>query len=194
MAKESVTLPIGTLNFPNLFEARLNDMNGKMEFGSDVIFSPGANLTEVKDVIHRLARKLDPDYQKAHDEDPEKFTLPLKPCKKDKKGRWPEGHREGGFWLKAKTSTTKPVVGEVVNGKFAAFTDKTKIYSGVQAVVSVVFSTYKKAGKMGVTCYLNNVCKVADAEPLTGRTAPEDDFAAVASAPTGGASTDSVFK
>jgi hypothetical protein len=45
--------------------------------------------------------------------------------------------------------------------------------------VSVNFYPYNQAGNKGVGAGLQNVQKVADGEPLSGRSRAEDDFSAV---------------
>lgn len=54
--------------------------------------------------------------------------------------------------------------------------DESEVYSGCYGKVSLNFFPYNSAGNKGVGCGLNNVQKLADGEPLGGRTRPEDDF------------------
>ncbi len=52
------------------------------------------------------------------------------------------------------------------------------IYSGMWGYCTVNFAPYSNAGKKGVGCYLNNVCKTRDDEALgMGRSSAADEFA-----------------
>ena len=57
-----------------------------------------------------------------------------------------------------------------------AITDPREIYSGCYGYVSVKFSAYNNR-KVGVGCYLNNVMKTHEGEPLAGGSTAENDFA-----------------
>ncbi len=52
------------------------------------------------------------------------------------------------------------------------------VYSGMWGFCTVNFAPYDSNGKRGVGCYLNNVCKTRDGDPLgMGRSDAADDFA-----------------
>ena len=57
-------------------------------------------------------------------------------------------------------------------------TDETEVYSGCYAKVSVNFYAFNTNGNKGIACGLGNIQKIADGEPLGGRTRAEDDFEA----------------
>ena len=81
----------------------------------------------------------------------------------------------GHFFINA-SSKQKP---GVVDAQVNPILDQNEIYSGVYGRVSVNFYTYNQAGNRGIGAGLNNVQKVADGEPLSGRARAEDDFSAV---------------
>ena len=54
--------------------------------------------------------------------------------------------------------------------------DAEEVYSGCYGRVSVNFYAYSVDGNKGIACGLNNVQKLADGEPLSGRSRAEDDF------------------
>src|SRR5690606_33634606 len=54
--------------------------------------------------------------------------------------------------------------------------DKEEIYSGCYGRVSLNFYAYNVSGNRGIAAGLNNIQKLADGEPLGGRTRPEDEF------------------
>lgn len=77
------------------------------------------------------------------------------------------------YFFSAK-SKTKP---GIVDLNLNPILDKEEIYSGMYARVSVNFYPYDTKGN-GIAVGLNNVQKVGDGEPLSGKTSrPEDDFA-----------------
>lgn len=55
--------------------------------------------------------------------------------------------------------------------------DRSEVYSGCYARVSLSFYAFNSNGNKGVACGLGNIQKVRDGEPLGGRTNAEDDFA-----------------
>lgn len=54
--------------------------------------------------------------------------------------------------------------------------NKTGMYSGCYAKVSINLYPYDANGSKGVACGLNNILKVADGPALSGRARAEDDF------------------
>jgi len=57
--------------------------------------------------------------------------------------------------------------------------DRSEVYSGVYGRASITFYAFNSNGNKGVACGLNNLQKIADGEPLGGRSRAEDDFADV---------------
>ncbi len=78
-----------------------------------------------------------------------------------------------GHWVMTASSRQRP---EVVDANLQPIIDATQIYSGMYARVSINFFAYDAAGKKGIGCGLGNVQKLADGEPLGGRTTAEEDF------------------
>lgn len=57
--------------------------------------------------------------------------------------------------------------------------DSTELYSGCYIRASLNFYPFSVNGNKGIACGLNNVQKLADGEPLGGRSRAEDDFDSV---------------
>ena len=55
--------------------------------------------------------------------------------------------------------------------------DHSEVYSGVYGRASINLYAFNTNGNRGIACGLNNLQKIADGEPLGGRTRAEDDFA-----------------
>lgn len=85
----------------------------------------------------------------------------------------PFGDECKGHWVFTASSKTAP---QVVDAGLNPIVNQSEVYSGMYANVSCDFFPYANSGKKGVGCGLGNVQKVADGEPLGGRTSPEEDF------------------
>lgn len=78
-----------------------------------------------------------------------------------------------GHWVMTASSKLQP---QVVDAQIQPILDQTQVYSGMYARVSLNFFAYNNNGNRGIGCGLGNVQKIADGEPLGGRTSAEDDF------------------
>lgn len=67
----------------------------------------------------------------------------------------------------------------VVDASVQPILDATEVYSGCYGRVSLNFYPYNASGNRGVGAGLQNVQKLADGDPLSGRSRAEDDFTAV---------------
>ena len=57
--------------------------------------------------------------------------------------------------------------------------NRSEVYSGVYARVSINFYAFNSNGNKGVACGLGNIQKVRDGQPLGNRSTAEDDFGAI---------------
>lgn len=55
--------------------------------------------------------------------------------------------------------------------------ERSEVYSGVYGRASINFYAFNSNGNRGIACGLNNLQKIADGEPLGGKSRAEDDFA-----------------
>lgn len=85
----------------------------------------------------------------------------------------PYGTECKGHWVINASTKMKP---EVVDANGQHIMDQSEVYSGCYGRVSLRFYTYNKAGRKGVGCGLGNVQKLADGEPLGGKTTAAEDF------------------
>ena len=81
-----------------------------------------------------------------------------------------------GHWFINATSKQRP---QVVDASVQPILSADEVYSGCYGRVSINFYAYNQNGNRGVAAGLGNVQKVADGEPLSGRSRAEDDFTAV---------------
>ena len=81
----------------------------------------------------------------------------------------------GHYFLNAGSKQKPGIVDKNVN----PILDQSEVYSGCYGRVSLNFFPFNTKGNKGVGCGLQNVQKLADGEPLGGRSRAEDDFDAV---------------
>ena len=67
---------------------------------------------------------------------------------------------------------------QIVDRNVQPIIDRSEVYSGCYARVSISLYPFNTNGNRGIACGLGNIQKVADGEPLGGRTRAEDDFEA----------------
>ncbi|MGB9587827.1 MAG: DUF2815 family protein [Armatimonadota bacterium] len=77
------------------------------------------------------------------------------------------------YFINANSTTAPQIVDRNVN----PILDRSEVYSGVYARVSINFYAFNSNGNKGIACGLGNIQKIRDGEPLGGRTNAADDFA-----------------
>jgi len=107
------------------------------------------------------------------------FLSPLR----DGDGQKPRGGEYGpecrGCWVLNTSSKRQP---KVVDRRLQPIIDPDEIYSGMWANVDINFACFSMSSNSGISCYLNNIQKVRDDEPLGGSASrPEDVFSQVES-------------
>lgn len=80
---------------------------------------------------------------------------------------------KGHYFVNANSNTPPQIVDRAVK----PILDRSEVYSGYYARVSLSFYAFNSNGNKGVACGLGNIQKVRDGEPLGGRTNAADDFA-----------------
>ncbi|WP_416148928.1 DUF2815 family protein [Salipaludibacillus sp. HK11] len=76
------------------------------------------------------------------------------------------------YFVNANSNTPPQVVDKDVN----PILERSEIYSGVYARVSINFYAFNTNGNKGVACGLGNIQKIRDGEPLGGRRNAAEDF------------------
>ena len=80
-------------------------------------------------------------------------------------------------WFINAKSTTAP---QIVDRQVKPILDRSEVYSGCYARVSLNFFAFNSNGNKGIACGLGNIQKVRDGEPLGGKSTAADDFATLA--------------
>jgi len=78
----------------------------------------------------------------------------------------------GCYFVNANSKTAPQIVDKYVR----PILDRSEVYSGVYAHVSLSFYAFNTNGNKGVACGLGNIQKVRDGEPLGGRTNASSEF------------------
>lgn len=102
---------------------------------------------------------------------PPKGALKL-PLRDGDTEREDEAYRDA-YFINA-NSTTAP---QIVDRSVQPILDRSEVYSGCYARVSINFYAFNSNGNRGIACGLGNIQKVRDGEPLGGKTSAVDDFA-----------------
>ena len=82
---------------------------------------------------------------------------------------------KGHYFINANSKTAPQIVDRQVN----PILDKSEVYSGCYARVSLNFYAFNSNGNKGVACGLGNIQKIKDGEPLGGKSTASDDFSTV---------------
>ena len=91
----------------------------------------------------------------------------------------PYGDECKGCWVFTASTNADPTKPrpEIVGPDLQPIMSATEVYSGMYGRLSVNFAPYFSAGKKGIGCYLNNVQKLEDGEPLAGtKASASEDF------------------
>ena len=68
---------------------------------------------------------------------------------------------------------------QIVDKNVKPVLDQSEVYSGCYGKASITFYAFNTNGNKGIACGLQNIQKLADGEPLSGRSRAEDDFTTV---------------
>lgn len=173
-----VKTPKFRVSYPSILEPRENELSGKMEYSLVALFPKGADLSALKTAAIEALKKKFGDNEKKW---PSGLRLPFRDQaekgKEDDNGNvsLPEGHEAGAIFMNLK-SNQKP---GLVDQRLQSIESESEFYPGCYAIASVNAYAYDVKGNRGVSFGLGNLQKVAEGEPLSGRTRPEDDFEAI---------------
>lgn len=98
------------------------------------------------------------------------LKLPLRDGDEDR----PDDDAYAGHYFINASSKTKP---GVVDKDLQPVLDQEEVYSGCYGRASINFYPFDAKGNKGVAAGLNNVQKLKDGDPLSGKSRAEDDFA-----------------
>ena len=171
----NVMTPEFRVSYPKVFKAERNEMSGKDEYSVVALFKKGQDITVLKKALEEcLTEKFGDDKAKW----PKNLKNPFRDqADREKDGVMPAGYEKGALFITLK-STNKP---GVVDASVSLIIDEKDFYAGCFARATVRVGYYDKAGNKGVAFYLQNIQKLRDGEPLSGRASAETEFAPVES-------------
>ena len=87
-------------------------------------------------------------------------------------------------------NANSPIAPQIVDSKVQPILERSEVYSGVYARVSINFYAFNSNGNKGIACGLGNIQKVRDGEPLGSKSKATDDFGTL---PDGGDGDDGLL-
>ncbi len=173
---ENLLTPKFRVSYAKVFRPEKNNLSGEMEYSLVAVFPKGSDLTVLTAAVKAAAEeKFGADKTKW----PKLLRSPIrKNEEKEKEGKLPDGYEAGGFFIGLK-SKQRP---GLVDANLQAMIDETGFYSGCFARAQVRPYGYDQKGNKGVAFGLQNLQKMGDGDPLSGRQRAEDAFEPVAGA------------
>lgn len=182
-----ITTPKFRASFANVFEPKAN-LQGKLKFSVVMLFEKSVIKEGSLKDLQRIVKQAALD---KWGEIPAGLILPFK----DGDTKDYEGYKDKIF-AQAASEYSPAIVdtGDMNNNiKPQAILDKTEFYSGCYARASVTAYAWENMGRKGVSIGLQNLQKLGDGEPFSGRGNPEDDFDPIVPEDIGVADTGDLF-
>ena len=157
------------LSYANVWEPKPTD-EGKLKYSVSLII-PKTDTKTVSDIHAAIDAAIEDGKGKFGGKVPNKSSIKL-PLRDGDIDRPDDPAYANAYFLNA-NSVTAPLI---VDRRVKPVMERSEVYSGAYAKVSVNFYAFNKKGNRGIACGLGNIQKIRDGEPLGGRTNPEDDF------------------
>lgn len=156
------------LSYANLWEPK--SINGGKEKYSVSVIIPKSDQRTIERIERAVDAAIEEGIGKFGGKKPNKKTIKL-PLRDGDVEKDDEAYKDA-YFINA-NSMTAP---QIVDVNVEPILDRSEIYSGVYARVSLNFYAFNVNGNKGVACGLGNVQKVRDGEPLGGRTNASEEF------------------
>jgi len=160
------------MSYANLFKARAQEAGQEPKY-SVCLLIPKTDVDGVAKIKSAIEAAKAKGAEMWGGKVPAGLKLPLRDGDTERDSPEYKGH-----WFVNTNSKQKPgVVGTErdIDGKLIPL-DEADVYSGCYARVSLNFFPYNTKGNKGVGAGLQNVQKVGDGEPLSGRSHASEDF------------------
>jgi hypothetical protein len=187
-----VTTPPFRLSYPNVFQPRKNEMNGKEEYSVVALFKKEEDLEPLKEAVKAaIIKKWGADKKNWPKGMRSPFRQQEERAKEGDNGEliMPPGYEEGAVFINAKSQQAPGVVDQ----KVQPIINESDIYAGCWARAQINAYAYDMKGNRGVAFGLNHLQKVKDDEPIGGRTTPDMAFAPVEGAGGDAETADDLF-
>jgi hypothetical protein len=185
MSSKKVMTPEFRVSFPNVFQPRSAFDGQEAKYSIVMLFSKKTDISALKKLAQAVAR------EKWGDKIPKGMRNPFRDGDVEKEGM--DGY--AGCVFVTASSKTKP---GLVDQSVQPIITGDDFYAGCYARATVNAFAYDRAGNVGVSFGLQNIQKLRDGEPFSGRTKAEDEFSAVMTeegqdAPAVGGKSDDIF-
>lgn len=157
------------LSYANVWEPK--SINGGAEKYSVSLIIPKSDTKTVTAINAAVEAAIEEGKGKFGGKIPNKAALKL-PLRDGDTERDDEAYADA-YFVNANSTTAPQIVDKSVN----PILDRSEVYSGVYARVSISFFAFNSNGNRGIACGLGNIQKIRDGEPLSGRSNAADDFA-----------------
>ncbi|MBF0714971.1 DUF2815 family protein [Gemelliphila palaticanis] len=145
-------------------------INGSAEKYSVSVLIPKDDLETIKSIEKAIDQAIEEGISKFGGKKPNKAAIKL-PLRDGDIEREDEAYK-GHYFINA-NSLTPP---QIVDRQVKPILDRSEVYSGCYARVSLNFYAFNSNGNKGVACGLGNIQKIRDGEALGGRSTASDDF------------------
>lgn len=158
------------LSYANVWEPK--SINGGAEKYSVSLIIPKSDTKTLTDINEAVDAAIEEGKGKFGGKIPNKAALKL-PLRDGDIDRPDDEAYANSYFVNANSNTPPQVVDKDVNPVL----ERSEIYSGVYARVSINFYAFNSNGNKGIACGLGNIQKIREGEPLGGRTNAAEDFA-----------------
>lgn len=157
------------LSYANVWEPK--SINGGAEKFSVSLIIPKSDVKTLSAINGAIDAAIEEGKGKFGGKVPNKAAIKL-PLRDGDIDRPDDEAYADSFFINANSNTAPQVVDKNVN----PILDRSEVYSGIYARVSINFYAFNSNGNKGIACGLGNIQKIRDGEPLGGRTNAADDF------------------
>jgi len=145
-------------------------INGGAEKYSVSVLIPKSDTATVKAINDAIDAAITEGIAKFGGKKPNRTAIKT-PLRDGDVEREDEAYR--GHWFINANSTTQP---QIVDRAVRPILDRSEVYSGCYARVSLNFYAFNSNGNKGIAAGLGNIQKIRDGEPLGGKASAADDF------------------
>ncbi|MCM3761057.1 DUF2815 family protein [Alkalihalobacillus oceani] len=158
------------LSYANVWEPK--SINGGAEKYSVSIIIPKSDMKTLNAVNEAINAAIEEGKGRYGGKIPNKAALKL-PLRDGDVDRENDEAYANSYFINANSITAPQIVDKDIN----PILDRSEVYSGVYARVSVNFYAFNTNGNKGVAVGLGNIQKIKDGDPLGGKSSAADDFA-----------------
>ncbi|MBS4007135.1 MAG: DUF2815 family protein [Clostridium sp.] len=165
-----VVTGIVRLSYANVWEPK--SINGGTEKYSVSLIIPKSDTKTIAAINAAVDAAIEEGKVKLGGKVPNKAALKL-PLRDGDIDRPDDEAYANSYFINANSNTAPQIVDRQLN----PILDRSEVYSGVYARVSISLYAFNTNGNKGIACGLGNIQKIRDGEPLGGRSNAADDFA-----------------